>query len=144
MITGSFVMNPMVPEIVVRDWQASRAFYCDLFGFKAAYERAEEGFSFLTLGEAQLMICELEEGAMFGGVAYEPQAPPFGRGLNLQIQVNNLPEFIKKAEKAGLPFLRGPEEKWYRRAEDEIHQRQFVIADPDGYLLRFCEVIGTR
>jgi hypothetical protein len=30
----------------------------------------------------------------------------------------------------------------YEAAGTTIGQRQFVVADPDGYLLRFCQVIG--
>ena len=29
------------------------------------------------------------------------------------------------------------EESWYRRGSEENGNRQFVVADPDGYLLRF-------
>jgi len=36
------------------------------------------------------------------------------------------------------------EERWYRRENDEIGVKQFAIQDPDGYLLRFSEVIGER
>jgi catechol 2,3-dioxygenase-like lactoylglutathione lyase family enzyme len=52
-------INALVPELAVSDWQTSRAFYCHLVGFEIAYERPEEGFSFLTLGEAQLMIDQI-------------------------------------------------------------------------------------
>lgn len=37
-----------------------------------------------------------------------------------------------------------PEDKWYRVDEVESGNRQFVVADPDGYLLRFYEELGTR
>jgi hypothetical protein len=37
-----------------------------------------------------------------------------------------------------------PEEKWYRRGAEEVGQRQFVVADTDGYLLRFCQGLGSR
>jgi len=30
------------------------------------------------------------------------------------------------------------------RGTGGIRQRQFVVADPDGYLLRFARVVGTQ
>ena len=36
-----------------------------------------------------------------------------------------------------------PETKTYQRRDDAITVRQFVVADPDGYLLRFSEVTAT-
>ncbi|WP_244876994.1 VOC family protein [Acidocella facilis] len=37
-----------------------------------------------------------------------------------------------------------PEEAWYRAGEVEVGQRQFLVMDPDGYLLRLAEDIGER
>ena len=51
--------NALVPELAVSNWRASRAFYCDLIGFAVRYERPEDGFSFLELGGAELMIDEI-------------------------------------------------------------------------------------
>jgi hypothetical protein len=34
--------------------------------------------------------------------------------------------------------------KWYGRADGEVCVRQFAVQDPDGYLLRFSQEIGTR
>jgi hypothetical protein len=44
-------------------------------------------------------------------------------------------------QNAGLPPLIPLEERWYRR--NATGNRQFV-ADPDGYLLRFCTDFGAR
>ena len=35
------------------------------------------------------------------------------------------------------------EERWYRAGAGQIGQRQFVVADPDGYLLRFVRLLGA-
>ena len=45
---------------------------------------------------------------------------------------------------AGVAIFLPLEERWYRRERDEIGVRQFAIQDPDGYLLRFSQVIGAR
>ena len=36
------------------------------------------------------------------------------------------------------------EERWYRQGSLERGNRQFVAADPDGYLLRFFSDLGER
>lgn len=60
-------MSPaLVPELGVTDWRRSRDFYCELLGFAVRYERPEEGFSYLTLGTAALMIDQLDLGRSFG------------------------------------------------------------------------------
>jgi hypothetical protein len=41
---------------------------------------------------------------------------------------------------AGHPLWIALEERSYRVGDGQIVQRQFVVADPDGYLLRFASV----
>jgi hypothetical protein len=36
------------------------------------------------------------------------------------------------------------EEKWYRIDNEETCNKQFLVQDPDGYLLRFFEHIAIR
>ena len=45
---------------------------------------------------------------------------------------------------AGLSLFLPLEERWYRRNLVEVGARQFIVADPDGYLLRLSTDIGTR
>ncbi|WP_425309962.1 hypothetical protein AADG42_14735 [Ammonicoccus fulvus] len=37
-----------------------------------------------------------------------------------------------------------PEVQWYRTGADEVGVRQFLVQDPDGYLLRPQSAVGTR
>ena len=37
-----------------------------------------------------------------------------------------------------------PEEKWYRKDSIEVGNKQFLVQDPDGYLLRFTQDLGKR
>ena len=135
--------NALVPELAVSDWRTSRAFYCDLVGFTVAYERPEEGFSFLTLGDAQLMIDQIGIGRTFE-IDEAPLERPFGRGLNLQIRVPDVSAILQRLSAAGVPLYLPLEEKWYRRGDREVGNRQFVVPDPDGYLLRLHEDLGER
>jgi hypothetical protein len=36
------------------------------------------------------------------------------------------------------------EEKWYRMNDSKVGNRQFIVLDPDGYLLRFVQDLGER
>ena len=135
--------NALVPELSVQDWQRSRSFYLSIIGFEVLYERPEEGFSYLALGEAQLMIDQIGVGRTFtvGDAAF---SYPLGRGVNLQLRVPDLGAILKRVEASGITPVIAPEERWYRRDGMEIGNRQFVLADPDGYLIRPFESLGTR
>ncbi|WP_333817854.1 bleomycin resistance protein [Tabrizicola sp.] len=133
----------LVPELAVSDWQRSRAFYCDLLGFDCLYDRPEEGFAYLALGDAHLMIDQIGVGRTFDN-GHAPQEPPFGRGLNLQIEVEDVDRLLTALAAADWPLFLPLEEKWYRQGAGETGNRQFVVADPDGYLLRFYQDLGTR
>lgn len=135
--------NALVPELAVSDWRTSRHFYCDIIGFSVRYERPEEGFSYLELGDAELMIDQIGIGRDFTRDE-APLEKPFGRGLNLQILVPDVMAILERSGAAGLDLFLPLEDKWYRRDEMEVGNRQFVIADPDGYLLRLFEDLGER
>lgn len=49
----------LIPELSVRDLVRSKDFYVDILGFRVEYERAEDSFLFLSLGEAQIMLEEV-------------------------------------------------------------------------------------
>ncbi len=70
--------------------------------------------------------------------------PPFGRGVNFEIHVDDVGASHRAVCDAGVaPFL-PLEEKWYGRETAEIGVRQFAVQDPDGYLIRLSQAIGTR
>jgi catechol 2,3-dioxygenase-like lactoylglutathione lyase family enzyme len=135
--------NALIPELAVSDCGISLAFYRDVLEFSVVYQRPEEGFAFLARGEAQLMIDQVGQGRTFD-VGDAPREHPFGRGLNVQIRVDGLDAMLATLRANDIPLVRPLEEKWYRRDKVEIGNRQFVVADPDGYLLRFFEPLGRR
>lgn len=136
-------INAMVPELAVTDCSRSLAFYCDVLGFEIAYERPEEGFAFLARGAVQLMIDQIDRGRTFvaSGASL---THPYGRGINLRIGVEDIDTLLARLDGAGVTPFTPLEEKWYRAGALERGQRQFVVADPDGYLLRLCETLGVR
>lgn len=136
-------MNSLVPEFAVTECARSLKFYCGILGFTIRYQRPEEGFAFLELGTAELMIDQIGVGLTYGG-AFKPEGYPFGRGLNLQIEVPTVQPLLDALSGHKIELFIDPEDRWYRKDALEVGQRQFVVADPDGYLLRFCESLGQR
>lgn len=133
----------LVPELTVTDIARSRAFYCDLLGWQVIYERPEERFAMLGLGGARLMLDALSVGRNFDATL-TPGDRPFGRGMNLEIETPDIAPMLAALARADHPLHLPPEEAWYRTGAHESGQRQFIVADPDGYLLRFVQSLGTR
>ena len=73
-----------------------------------------------------------------------PLEHPYGRGANLQIEVADVDALHARAVAAGCRILLPMEERWYRQGAGEVGNRQFVVLDPDGYLLRFFRSLGWR
>ncbi len=132
----------IVPELDVADLDASLAVYVDVLGFTIAFARPEERFAYLVRGRAHLML----EAAAGPGRRFRtaPLERPFGRGMNLQIEVSDVAALHARAAAAGLAIVIPLEERWYRQGRMEAGNRQFVAADPDGYLLRFFTDLGRR
>lgn len=135
--------SALVPEFAVSDWRKSKSFYCEALGFECAYERAEEGFCYLRLGEAELMIDQIGKGRTFDD-GHLPVGYPFGKGLNVQIRVSSIAPLVDSLVRNGHPLYLPVEDRWYRIEDEEVGNRQFVVADPDGYLLRFFQELGSR
>lgn len=131
----------MVPELMVKDLARSRQFWIDLCGFEVVYQREEEGFVFLDREGAQFM---LEEVRGDDGWITAPLDAPLGRGVNFEVKVKSIDALCRRLRDGGWPFYREPEERWYRSGEIEIGVQQFLVQDPDGYLLRFSAWIGNR
>lgn len=132
----------MVPELIVDDLAASLAFY-RLLGFRVVYERPAERFAYLTLGSgADLMLEQpLDQERLHPRAEL---AHPYGRGMNLSIDVEDVTAVHGAVVDAGHTPHLALEERWYGRSDDEVGVRQFAVTDPDGYLLRPTQNLGAR
>lgn len=132
----------LVPELYVSDIDRSRRFYTGVLGFAVLYDRPEERFAYLMRDGAALMLeqpADPERTWLAGALE-----PPYGRGVNFQIEVADIGPLHAAVLAAQAPLLLPLEERWYRRGDGQVGQRQFVVQDPDGYLLRFCQDLGSR
>ncbi len=135
----------LVPELGVSNFEKSLWFYRDIIGFKVEFDRPENRFAYLSFFGSELMI---EEDRPREGISacwvVEPLDYPRGRGLNISIDCPNAEELVNRLQKANITLRKPVEEHWYRD-NDILHgQRNFLVQDPDGYLLRFAENLGTR
>jgi len=130
-----------VLELTVLDLAKSLQFYTDLLGFEVIFDRPETRFACLQLGDAQLMLDQHAEGQGWQAGALEP---PFGRGINLQIEVTSLAPMLERLANASYPLFVPPEENWYRTGKVLSGSRELLVQDPDGYLLRFSEHLGAK
>ncbi len=132
----------LVPELDVSDLQRSLAFYTNVLGFSVLWSRPEERFAYLDFEGAQLMLQKAAgPGRRFRTA---PLEQPYGRGINLQIEVSNVDALHDRVRASGHDLIIPFEERWYRTGSTLKGNRQFVVADPDGYLLRFTGDLGQR
>lgn len=127
---------PCVPEILVSDFDASLTFYKRL-GFVVMYER--DDFVYMEFQSAQFMISQRnnwwETGLM---------EQPYGRGINFQFSCDDVDALIAICNQAGIPLYEEKKEKWRDLNGYQGGSIEFLIQDPDGYLLRFLENKGYK
>ncbi|GAA4176879.1 VOC family protein [Gryllotalpicola koreensis] len=131
----------LVPELLVSDLTRSLSFWVDLCGFSVRYSRREERFAYLTLGTAHVM---LEQTGLGRNWITGPLEPPLGRGVNFQVSVPACTPITDALRAAGVDLFMEPETKWYRIDDHEAGVEQFLVTDPDGYLIRFQSSTGRR
>lgn len=132
--------NKLIPELNVSNFEKSLKFYTKVLGFRLEYQREKPKFAFLSFEGSQIMIEELNErNYTTGKLEY-----PFGRGTHLQIQVNKINSILKSIKANKYPIFVKLHNKWYKKDNKLLGNKQFLVKDPDGYLLRFYEDLGTK
>lgn len=130
----------LVPELVCTDIERSVRFYTEVLGFEVLYSRPEERFAYLRREGAEIML-EQPTGRSF---VIAPLEYPFGRGIVPQIWVSDVEGLYSRVVEAKAELHLPLEEKWYRMGDIEGGNHQFVVVDPDGYLMRFAQDLGSR
>jgi catechol 2,3-dioxygenase-like lactoylglutathione lyase family enzyme len=130
---------PLVPELDVFDLNRSEAFWCGILGFQIAYQRPENRFMYIERQGSQVMLSQRNGNWETGELER-----PLGRGINFQMFVKSAAPLIEALKRANWPLFRDCHDAWYKIAGEERGNRQFLVQDPDGYLLRFAEDLGAR
>ena len=123
--------NKLIPELSVTNIDKSKEFYLKL-GFKVMYERKEDKFAFLELEGNQLMIEEINDNWNTGKLEY-----PFGRGINISMTINDIDKYYQELVNKNIIFFKGIMTNEYDVNGKTYLDKEFLIQDPDGYLLRF-------
>ena len=126
--------NSLIPELSVSSIEASKDFYVNKLGFKIEYERKEDKFIYISFEGNQIMLQEINNNWSVGLLEY-----PFGRGINFEMIVSNIDKLYNKVKASNITFFKDLMISNYRKDNKTIVQKEFLIQDPDGYLLRFCD-----
>ena len=132
--------NKNIPELTVTNLKKSLNFYKSI-GFKIEYDRPENKFVFISLGDIQFMLQEITNDDKW---SIAPLSYPFGNGINFQLEVNNLDEIYNNLKTNNYKIAFEIEENWYRQDNKILGNKEFLVQDPDGYLLRFSEDLGEK
>lgn len=135
--------NSLKPELYVSDFQKSLDFYTKILDFTVEYQRTNPLFAFLSYQGSQLMIQEVDpnEDKTFITGTYEY---PFGRGINFQIETDNVEKLVESLKSHNYPLRRELQDSWYKKGNILSGSRQILVQDPNGYLLRFSQDLGER
>lgn len=106
----------LVPELDVTELAASLLFYADVLEFRILFERPDERFAYL------------ERGGAVHAQAVEASA-------DIVVAIEERWYRVDVEESGG---------RWRKKGPIEVGNRQFVLADPDGYLWRPFRDLGER
>lgn len=123
--------NSLIPELSVSSIKVTLEFYKNI-GFEVKYKREEDKFYFVQLEENQIMLEEINDNWNTGKLEY-----PFGRGINLSMTVGNIDKFYEEVKSKDITIFRELKTSKYRVDDVVYEDKEFLIQDPDGYLLRF-------
>jgi catechol 2,3-dioxygenase-like lactoylglutathione lyase family enzyme len=122
----------LVTEIVVRDIPASRDFYSAL-GFRVV--RDEGNFVELTWEDHCFFLTAVPLGDLPEGAAIPP--PPPLPWANVRVMVPDVDKYWKRANQLGARVVNPIGDRYYGL-------RDFIIADPDGFGVRFASLLQRQ
>jgi len=138
------LVTPLTPELSCSNIKTSLIFYTKILGFSIQYQRKEDRFAMLEREGSRIMLDEIRSDSAKRIWASGALEIPYGRGINLEMKTSKVDELYKFVQKSGAQIFLPIEEKWYRAKDIELGRRQFIVLDPDGYMLRFSEHLGER
>lgn len=130
-IRENIEFNSLIPELSVSNIENSKRFYENL-GFKIMYERIENKFCFMQLEDNQIMIEEQNKNWNVGKMEY-----PYGNGINISMSINDVEKLYGDLKVKKVKLFMDLKINEYRVDNVVFQDKEFLVQDPDGYLLRF-------
>jgi catechol 2,3-dioxygenase-like lactoylglutathione lyase family enzyme len=132
--------NTLVIEMMVQNYPQSLAWWTSHLHFKIVFERPAQKLALLQHPDgAQIMIYERD-----GDWEVGPMEPPFGRGAVIQVFLADALAAHARFAAADHPFYVALRDKWRDWGDRLGGQREFLVQDPDGYLVMVAQRLGTR
>ncbi len=122
----------LVTEIVVRDIRRSTEFYRHL-GFRLH----RDGGDFVELTWEDHLLFLAEPSAFHDMAEVEPTERPRFPVANIRVMVSNVDQYWSLATELGAPIILPIADRYYGL-------RDFTIADPDGFGIRFASELPRR
>jgi len=139
-MTKNRLTTALTPELYCSNLKISLSFYIEILGFNIQYQREEDGFAMLERQGARIMLDEIYKKSSSRKKRIwlsDTLEAPFGRGINLEIKTDKINELYDRIKQSNATVFLPIEEKWYRADDVELGIQQFIVLDPDGYMLRF-------
>ena len=142
----------LVPELMVTNITRSLQFYVEQLGFAVEFDRPEEGFAWVSFEGVHIMLDQTGSLEAVTDQEFIEQRQwrtgkfeyPLGRGINLEMAVSDSQGIYDSLISQRYPIKVPIEERWYRIGDELQGVRQFLVMDPDGYLLRFSTSLGRK
>ena len=106
-----------------------------MLGFKIVYERVDDKFIFLELNGNQIII--KQENDIWNTFTLEFL---YGRGINITMTIENVEDLFYYLMMRKYPVYSEIIYNEYIIDGIKYIDKEFLLQDPDGYLLRFCEM----
>lgn len=126
---------PIVPGLLVSNLDRSVEVYTGLFGLTLAHSEPPR-LAVLEWGGGQIVLQQ-----------YVPDDPlvvaelttPFGRGVTLDLRTSEPKPLYQRLRDEKWPIVVPMEIAEFAHGGESYTRSSFVVADPDGYLLRFTD-----
>ncbi|WP_425091876.1 VOC family protein [Tropicimonas sp. S265A] len=140
----AFEIHALVPELWCSNFDASMDFYTGVLGFDVVQQRGRDPHAYLSCHGAQIMLAHWPLDGTW--VPWHPgdMARPFGRGINLQFMVPDVTALYGDVRARDVQPLVDIYEGDIWKTDCMDTRRQFLVSDPDGYVLRFAQSLRQR
>lgn len=105
--------------------------------------RDSDGSSHFKSNQYHLSRNQLHPEGELGREAIRQDGRADRAGLR-KLNVEAVTPIIQTLGQAGCPLYRDSKDTWYQAENIEVGQREFIVQDPEGYLVKLVERLGER